>query len=236
MKRSELFVKAISVLMIALVPIILFGFNFNSIAFDRSLYKEEFSKYNVYNNLKNYDVEKINDEVLNYLKNGKSKDIIENDFFNEREKQHLLDVKGLVQGVLSIFYFSAALFLLLIIALFLLMNFNFRGISRKLLIILTFGSLLALLGAGLIYLLPTLNFDFVFDAFHKTFFSSGTYLFNPEFESIVVLYPENLFLDLLVRIIFSIIFSSVILSFFFLIFFFIFFKQIFPKFFQKFSV
>lgn len=234
MKQSELFVKVTSVLMVISIPIILYIFNFNSIAFDRDLYKEEFSKHNVYNNLENYDVEKINDEVLNYLKNGKNKDIIENDFFNEREKQHLLDVRNLVQGVLSLYYFSITLFLLSIIILFLLMNFNFRGISRKLLIILTFGSLLAFLGAGLAYLPSSLNFDFAFNAFHKTFFSPGTYLFNPEFESIVVLYPENLFLDLLVRMIFSIIFSSVILLFFSLILFFIFFKRNFSNFFENF--
>ena len=229
MKQSELFVKAVSVLMVISIPIILCGFNFNLIAFDRSLYKEEFLKYNVYANLENYDAEKINDEVLNYLKNGKNNNLIENDFFNEREKRHLLDVRNLVQGALSIYYFVITLFLLSIITLFLLMNFNFMGISRKLLIILTFGSLLTFLGAGLGYLLSSLNFNFAFGAFHKTFFNPGTYLFNPEFESIVVLYPEKLFLDLLVRVIFGIIFSSVILLFFFLILFFIFFKRNFPK-------
>ena len=234
MKRNKLLVKIISIFMVISVPIILCGFNLNLIAFDRSLYKEEFLKYNVYANLKNYDVEKINDGVLNYLKNGKSKDIIENDFFNEREKRHLLDVRNLVQGVLSTYSSSIILFLLSTIILFLLMNFNFRDISRKLLIILTFGSLLTLLGAGLAYLLSSLNFNFAFDAFHKTFFSSGTYLFNPEFESIVVLYPKNLFLDLLARIIFGIIFSSVILLFFFLILFFIFFKRSFSNFFENF--
>jgi len=230
MKRSKLFVKIISVLMVISTLIILYGFNFNSIAFDRGLYKEEFSKYNVYTNLENYDAEKINDEVLNYLKNGKNNNIIENDFFNEREKQHLLDVRNLVQGVLSIYYFSITLFLLSTIILFLLMNFNFRGISRRLLVILAFGSLLAFLGAGLAYLPSSLNFDFAFDAFHKTFFSPGTYLFNPEFENIVVLYPENLFLDLLFRIIFSIIFSSGMLFFISATLFFIFFKQNFPNF------
>ena len=234
MKQSELFVKAVSVLMVILVPIILYGFNFNSIAFDRRLYKEEFSKHNVYNNLETYDVEKINDEVLNYLKSGKNKDIIENDFFKDREKRHLLDVRSLVQGVLSIYYFSITLFLLSIIILSLLMNFNFRAIFRKLSIILIFGSLLAFLDAGLLYLLSNLNFDFAFGAFHKTFFSPGTYLFNPEFENIVVLYPENLFLDLLVRIIFSIIFSSAILLFFSLILFFIFFKRNFSNFSKNF--
>ena len=230
MKQSELFVKVISVLMVISIPIVLYGFIFNSTAFDRGLYKEEFSKYNVYNNLKYYDAEKINDEVLDYLTNGKNNNLIENDFFNEREKQHLLDVKRLIQGVLSIYYFSITLFLLSAIILFLLMNFNFIDISKKLLIILAFGSLLALLGAGLAYLPSSLNFDFTFNMFHKTFFSPGTYLFNPEFEGIVVLYPENLFLDLLFRIIFSIIFSSGMLFFISATLFFIFFKRNFPNF------
>ena len=230
MKQSELFVKIISVLMIISTPIILCGFNFNSIAFERGLYKEEFSKYDVYNNLEDYDAKKINDEVLNYLKSGKNKDLIQNDFFNEREKQHLLDVRNLVQGVLSIYYFSIISFLLSIMLLFLLMNFNFELILKKLLIISTFGSLLAFLGAGLAYLPSSLNFDFAFDAFHKTFFSPGTYLFNPEFEGIVVLYPENLFLDLLAKIIFNTIFSSGMLFFISATLFFIFFKRNFPNF------
>ena len=234
MRQSELFVKVISVLMVISVPIILYGFNFNSIAFDRGLYKEEFSKHNAYDNLKYYNVEKINDEVLNYLTNGKNNNIIRNDFFNEREKQHLLDVKRLVQGVLSIYHFSITVFLLSIIILFLLMNFNFSGISRKLLIILTFGSLLTFLGAGLAYLPSSLNFDFAFDTFHKTFFSPGTYLFNPEFEGIVVLYPKNLFLDLLFRIIFSIFFSSGMLFFISATLFFIFFKRNFLNFSKNF--
>ena len=49
-KKSILLI--ISTLIIILVPIILYGFNFNSTAFDRDLYKEEFLKYDVYNNLK----------------------------------------------------------------------------------------------------------------------------------------------------------------------------------------
>ena len=230
MGYNKLTVKIISAVIALLIPIILFGFNFSSIAFDRSLYKEEFSKHKVYTSLKNYDAEKINDEVLNYLKNGKNNNVIENDFFNEREKRHLLDVRNLVQGVLSIYHFSIALFLLSVIILFLLMNLNFRDVSGKLLVILTFGSLLAFLSAGLVYLPSSLDFDFAFDAFHKTFFSPGTYSFNPQFEGIVVMYPENLFLDLLVRMIFGIIFSSGMLFFISAALFFIFFRRNFPNF------
>ena len=59
MGYNKLAIKIISAVIVLLIPIILYGFNFNSIAFNRSLYKEEFSKHNVYDNLKNYDIEKI---------------------------------------------------------------------------------------------------------------------------------------------------------------------------------
>lgn len=208
----------------------LYGFNFNSIAFDGDLYKKEFLKYNVYNNLKNYDVEDINNKVLNYLRFDNNNRLIDGDFFNEREKAHLLDVKGLIQKVLALYYFSVILFSLLFIILSLLLNFNFRIIGKRILIILLIGSLLTLLDAAAFFLLSSFNFDFAFDLFHKTFFAQGTYLFNPEFENIVVLYPENLFFDFLVKIILNTILSSIILIFISLIFLFAFFKKKFPKF------
>ena len=115
MESKKLFLLIVSVLMVLTIPFIIYGYNFNSVAFDESLYKKEFSKYNVYTKLKNYDIEIINNDVLNYLKNVKNNNLIKNDFFNEREKTHLLDVKILISKVLSIYYFSVILFLLLFI-------------------------------------------------------------------------------------------------------------------------
>lgn len=236
MKNKRLFVNIISIIIILLIPVILYGFNFNSTAFDRDLYKKEFSKYNVYNNLKNYDVEDINNKVLNYLRFDSNNRLIDSDFFNEREKTHLLDVKGLMQKVLTLYYFSVILFSLLSIILALLLNFNFRIIGKRILIILLIGSLLTLLDAAAFFLLSSFNFDFAFDLFHKTFFAQGTYLFNPEFENIVVLYPENLFFDFLVKIVLNTILSSIILVFVSLIFLFAFFGKKITKNFPNFPV
>ena len=216
----------ISILMVLTIPFIIYGYNFNSVAFDEDFYKKEFAKYNVYNNLINYNIEEINNDVLNYLKFEKNNELIKNNFFNEREKTHLLDVKDLIQTILSIYYFSAILFLILFILLILLMNFNFKIIAKRFLIILSIGSLLTLLDAVLFFILSNLNFNFVFDIFHKTFFNPGTFIFNPEFENIVVLYQLNLFFDFLVKIILNTILSSVIILFFAVVFIFIFLSQI----------
>ena len=89
MMNKKLFTLIVSILMVLDVPFIIYGFNFNSVAFDEDYYKKEFSKYNVYGNLENYAIEKINSDVLNYLKNEKNNELIKNEFFNEREKIHL---------------------------------------------------------------------------------------------------------------------------------------------------
>ena len=59
MNYKRLSVLIVSISMILLVPIIICLYNFNSILFDKDFYKREFSKYNVYDNLKNYDIEGI---------------------------------------------------------------------------------------------------------------------------------------------------------------------------------
>ena len=233
MRNKKLFVNIISILMVILLPLILYGFNSNSVAFDRDLYKKEFLKYHVYDNLKDYDIELINNDVLDYLLNEKSSNPIENDFFNEREKTHLLDVKNLIQKVLAIYYFSIILFFFLFILFILLMNFNFKNIVKRLLIIFTIGSLLTLLYAFSFFILSNLNFEFTFDLFHKTFFSLGTFTFNPEFENIVVLYPQDLFFDFLIKITSNTILSSVILFSVSIILFFIFFRPNLWIFFKK---
>ena len=95
MNYKRLAINALSVLMALLIPLIIFLYNFNSAVFDRDYYKREFTKYNVYENLKNYDAEKINNDVLYYFISGKNNGLIENNFFNEREKMHLADVKNI---------------------------------------------------------------------------------------------------------------------------------------------
>ena len=223
----------VSILMVISVPFIIYVFNINPVVFDKGLYKQEFLKYNVYNNFGNYDIENINDDVLDYLQFEKNNKLIQNDFFNEREKTHLLDVKNLISKIFAIYYFSVILFFILLILLILLLNFNFRKIAKRFSIILLIGSFLTLLDAAAFFLLSNFNFDFVFDVFHKTFFSPGTFTFNPEFENMVVLYPENLFFDFLIKIILNVILSSIIVLFLSLTAIFIFFRQNFSKNFRR---
>ena len=117
----------ISILLIIDIQFILYLSNFNSLGFDENFYRAEFQKYGVYENLDGYDIEKINTDVLDYLRYGKG--LIENDFFNEREKEHLLDVKNLIQKTIKFYYFSIILFFLLLVSLISLLNKNIKIIK-----------------------------------------------------------------------------------------------------------
>lgn len=233
MGNKKLFTLIVSILMVLTVPFIIYGYNFNSVAFDEDFYKKEFLKYNVYENLKNYDIESINSDVLNYLKKEKNNSLMDNDFFNEREKTHLLDVKILISKVLSIYYFSVILFLLLFVLLIFSMKFEFQKIMKRFFIILLFGTVLTCIDAVLFLILSNFNFSFVFDLLHKTFFSLGTYIFDPTYENLVVLYPQNLFFDALIRIIISTIITSAVILLFSIMFLFIFFGLNFRNFFKN---
>ena len=56
MKQKKLFTLIVSILTVLTIPFIIYGFNFNSVAFNKDLYKKEFSKYNVYNDFKNFHI------------------------------------------------------------------------------------------------------------------------------------------------------------------------------------
>ena len=225
MDYKHLTLLIVSVVMILLVPVIFYGYAFNSAAFNREFYKKEFLDYGVYNNLPNYDIDNTNNEVLNYLQTGKNSSLIENNFFNEREKEHLLDVKNLIHKVLNIYYTSIILFLILSISLVFLLEFDSKAISQRFLLVLFFGSILALAAAFLLFALSKTDFDFAFGMLHETFFPVGTYAFNPEFEKIVTLYPKSLFSDAFAKIISKTIFSSAIVFLASLVVLFCFFKE-----------
>ena len=210
MDYRNLTLLIVSVVMILLVPAIFYGYAFNSAAFDREFYKKEFLDYGVYNNLPDYDIDNTNNEVLNYLQTGKNSNLIGNKFFNEREQEHLLDVKNLIHKALNIYYISIILFLILSVSLVFLLDFDSKAILQRFLLVLFFGSILALAAAFLLFVIPKTDFNFAFGLLHETFFAVGTYTFNPEFEKIVVLYPENLFSDAFTKIISKTIFSSAI--------------------------
>src|SRR3989338_1685177 len=100
----------IIILLIILIPIILYLFNLNIYTFDEGFHQKEFSKYNVQGKLAGYDTKELNREVMEFFRGGKELP----DFFNDREKSHLLDVKSLVNWAAKLLLVLVVLFIILL--------------------------------------------------------------------------------------------------------------------------
>jgi integral membrane protein (TIGR01906 family) len=170
-----------------------------------NFYKEKFSEYKVQNNVP--EAAPINEKVINFIR-GKSENIPNE--FNEREKQHLLDVRQIIGiSTIALYVFIIVFIVLLVIsALILKANNYIMNFVGK---VLVFGGFLTIILAAILFLFISSDFSAAFGSFHALLFEKGTYVFDPAKEMIVRLYPEQIFMDLGVDISKGIIISSAVI-------------------------
>lgn len=181
-------------LLILILPFLLFLAILNVVGFDSLFYKEKFLEYNVQQNVP--EAIPLHEKVINFIK-GKN-DELPNDF-SEREKQHLWDVRKLVRISNILLYIFVILFVLLLMgSAFVLKvnNFIINFVGK----VLIFGGFLTIILAITLFFFINSDFSASFESFHKMFFQKGTYSFDPAKEMIVKLYPEQLFMDLGIKI------------------------------------
>ena len=173
-------------LLVLILPFILFLLVLNFIGFNSIFYKEKFSEFNIGN------ISSLHEKVISFV-TGKTEKLPAE--FNERERQHLDDVKNVTEISTMVLYILVFLFVLLLIASIITLKVN-NLITNFIGKILVFGGVLTIVLAAILFF--SINFDFssTFESFHSIFFEKGTYIFDPANEIIVRLYPEQLFMDL----------------------------------------
>ena len=181
----------IIILLILDIPFILYLLNFKLVAFNKNFYKKEFLKYDIYDEFPGDDIEIVNSELLYYLRYDKTDEYVRIDLFDEKEKGHLVDVKNIVQKSLIFLNMMIILFIILIITLILIDKKDFM---KKFSLALIYGGIITFLDAFIFFILVKINFNSVFDVFHRTFFKDGTWLFD-EGSDMVRLYTSNFFYD-----------------------------------------
>lgn len=180
-------------LLVLILPFLLFLLALNFGALDNLFFKEKFSEYKVEQKIP--QAVSLHEKVINFI-TGKNNEL-PNDF-NEREKQHLWDVRNIIKISTILLYALIILFvLLLLISAFILKVNNF--ITNFVGKVLVFGGFLTIVLAAALFFLINSDFTAAFESFHKLFFQQGTYSFNPAKEIIVNLYPEQLFMDIGIR-------------------------------------
>lgn len=203
MKVSE---KIIGVAAVVATIIILLISSFEIAMYsDFSWYEKEYLKYEVLEDLEMEidDVMRVTEEMMAYLRDDREDlvvettvDGVEREFFNDREKLHMVDVKGLFMGGLTLRRNS----LILLAGAFIVLTIM-KANWKKLLpgsIIWGIGGFLGLLLVG--GALIASDFHRYFFLFHEIFFDNDLWLLDPKTDLMIRMLPEGFFFDMVVRI------------------------------------
>lgn len=130
--------------------------------------------------------------------------------FNQREIDHMVDVKNLYLGAKSIFILSIIVFLAITLYFLIKLKFNeflftFKQSFRSSFMI--FGLVLGLIG---IYAL--VDFSGFWTNFHHLFFRNDLWLLNPATDRLIQMVPLPFFTQLVFRILFSIMLLVILLT------------------------
>ena len=196
------FITISKLLLVLIFPLLIFLVIFNFTGFNENYFRQKFSDYGI----NDASLISIHEKILNFVKGNNNE--LPNEL-NEREKQHLLDVRKAINYSAILLYVLIALFVILLVisALTLKANNYITNFVGK---VLVFGGFLTIMLAGALLILIYFDFSSVFEGFHLMLFQQGTYTFDPVKEMLVRLYPEQLFMDLGLRISKGVFFVSII--------------------------
>ena len=139
--------------------------------------------------------------VVDYLKNNAEL----SSEFNNREISHMKNVKSLTYNIMAVYVIT----LVILVALMLLTFFyNRKRFKEFLSIMLVYVGVFSVALLLFVLIMAILNFDLLFDVFHKIFFEKGTYLFS-ESDLLIRLFPRKFFYDISFLIFSTALISSV---------------------------
>jgi len=185
------------IVIIILLPLVIVLVNAHFLAYNQSFYEKEFEKHNVYETFKltKEEVNKENTNILNFLK-GKQE--LTTAFLNQKEKQHLQDVKDLIRKYKII---EGILFLLAIF-------FIIKTRDKKAVL---YGSILTIILLTVSLMLIAMSFTEIFLIFHKISFSNDLWLLDPGVDNLIKLFPEPLFYDWIFTVVKNSLMSALLL-------------------------
>lgn len=187
-------------------------------AFNLNFYQEQYTSNSTAESIgvSQNDLMSVTQVLLDYT-SGKRADMIVSvkvngivqQFYNQREIDHMVDVRALYLKVLGIRDILSVIGLADILA---LCFFKRKRAVKDLQFGLTWASIG--LGAAVLVLgsFAVINFDAFWTAFHKVFFTNDLWLLDPNTDNLINMVPERFFIDLILMI--AIHFGLVLLSIF----------------------
>ena len=182
------------------VPLIL-TISFEIITFSDWIYEFNWDRNNISyrSNLTNNELGQVSDQIKDYFKNDDEKISINIErnksinLFNQREIDHMVDVKNLIKFTLLFERISLVIiFFTLIISSY---TNGLREIQRVLIQIIyksfiIWSGIILLIISGMV-----INFNYTFTLFHKIFFRNDLWILDPRNDYLLILFPERFFLE-----------------------------------------
>lgn len=116
--------------------------------------------------------------------------------YNEREADHMIDVRNLYQAWRFVRTNGAILGVILLLGAFLLAKKDFLAILARGFLYASAAFILLLVGIGLF---AFIDFNAFWTAFHYLFFTNDLWLLNPLTDRMILICPERLFSDIVLR-------------------------------------
>tara|TARA_B100000700_G_scaffold73625_1_gene82142 strand:- start:6549 stop:7238 length:690 start_codon:yes stop_codon:yes gene_type:complete len=187
------------------VPLIL-TISFEIITFSDWIYEFNWGRNNISykSNLTNNELDQVSNQIKDYFKNDDEKISIniERDksvnLFNQREIDHMVDVKNLIKFTLLFERIS-----LVIIFFTLIISSYINGLKeiQRILIKIIYKSFIIWSGIILLIILGmVVNFNYTFTLFHKIFFRNDLWILDPRSDYLLIMFPERFFLEICIII------------------------------------
>ena len=151
-----------------------------SLIFNENFYQNEHVKNNVYDSLP--DANERTHEIVMFLDKGTEL----GSKFNQKEKLHMQDVKNLVDNGFLLYYFC----IILLISVIIYYVYTKKKFNH---VLIYSGGII--IGFCLVSFLLQAQFQYFFIKFHELFFDNNLWLLNPATDKLIILLPEQFFVD-----------------------------------------
>jgi len=178
-----------AVFFILCVPFFLLTSNIRWVANDIHLYKDSFERYDVSQDtgFSNEELTNISKGLIDYFNSGSINDTM--NIFSEAEMLHLRDVRGLIQLCYIIQWITLGYVIVYITAGFIYKRKQFFHLFNM---IVAAGSIVSIIGIAAIGIAALIDFNWLFVAFHRVFFSNDLWISSGYLPRI---YTEGFFSD-----------------------------------------
>lgn len=172
---------------------------------DYGWYEKEYEKYMVLDDLEMEmeDALHVTEEMMAYLRGNRNDLVVgtivdgeEREFFNDREKAHMVDVQNLFIGGLWIRRIALLIFVLAVVVM-IKMKIDWKRLLPKCFLIGLGAFVGVTASAGLLFMS---DFNKYFTMFHEIFFDNDLWLLDPRTDLLIRMLPEGFFMDIVVRI------------------------------------